>query len=86
MVNCARSTIRRISLLRNSVRGLNFLNWQCVYNTLIISVLTYGAPVWYTGIKQKGLVAHMQVAQNEGLRKLTGVFKTTPIEPLHNLT
>jgi hypothetical protein len=28
----------------------------------------------------------MQIAQNEGLRKLTGVFKMTPIDPLHNLT
>jgi hypothetical protein len=28
----------------------------------------------------------MQVAQNEGIRKITGVFRTTPVEPLHNLT
>ena len=27
----------------------------------------------------------MQVTQNKGLHKLTGVFKTTPIDPLHNL-
>jgi hypothetical protein len=25
------------------------------------------------------------VAQNEGIRKITGVFKTTPLDPLHNL-
>jgi len=28
----------------------------------------------------------MQVAQNKGIRKMMGVFKTSPIEPLHNLT
>jgi hypothetical protein len=28
----------------------------------------------------------MQIAQNDGLHKLMGIFKTTPIEPLHNLT
>jgi hypothetical protein len=86
MVNHARSTIRRISILGNSIRGLDFMNWQRVYNALVIPTLTYSAQVWYTGYRQKGLTDRMQIAQNEGLRKLTGVFKTTPIEPLHNLT
>ena len=48
-------------------------------------MLTYGAQVWYTGHNQKGLVHKLQVTQNEGVRKIAGVFKTTPIEPLHNL-
>ena len=62
------------------------MNWRWVYNTLVIPTLTYGAQVWYTGYRQKGLTDRMQIAQNKGLRKLTGVFKTTPIKPLHNLT
>ena len=86
MVNRARSTIRGISILGNSVRGLDFLNWRKVYNALVIPTLTYGAQVWYTGIGQKSLLQKMQVAQNEGIRKITGVFRTTPVEPLHNLT
>jgi len=86
MTNRARSTIRGISLLGNSVRGLDFLNWRKVYNALVIPTLTYGAQVWYTGIGQKGLLQKMQVAQNEGIRKITGVFRTTPVEPLQNLT
>jgi hypothetical protein len=48
-------------------------------------VLTYGAQVWYTGRNQKGLVHKLQIAQNEGIRKIAGVFKTTPVKPLHNL-
>jgi hypothetical protein len=86
MANHARSTIRGVSLLGNSVRGLDFLNWRKVYNALIIPTLTYGAQVWYTSKRQKGLVHQLQVAQNEGLHKMMGVFKTTPIDPLHNLT
>jgi hypothetical protein len=86
MANHARSTIRGVSLLGNSVCGLDFLNWQKVYNALIIPTLTYGAQVWYTGKGQNSLIQHLQVAQNEGLCKMTGVFKTTPIDPLHNLT
>jgi hypothetical protein len=85
MVNHARSTIRGISILGNSIRGLNFMNWRRVYNALMISTLTYGAQVWYTGAYQKCL-NRLQIAQNEGIRKMTGVFCTTPIEPLHNLT
>jgi hypothetical protein len=86
MTNRTRSTIRGINLLGNSVRGLDFLNWCKVYNALVIPTLTYGAQVWYTGIGQKGLLHKMQVAQNEGIHKITRVFRTTPVEPLHNLT
>jgi hypothetical protein len=86
MANRARSTIRGVNLLGNSVRGLNFLNWWKVYNALLIPTLTYRAQVRYTGKKQKGLIHHLQVAQNEGLRKMMGIFKTTPVGPLHNLT
>ena len=81
----ARSTIHGVTLLGNSIHGLDLLNWRKVYNALIIPVLTYGTQVWYTGHRQKGLIAHLQTAQNEGLHKMTGVFKTTPIDPLHNL-
>jgi hypothetical protein len=82
----AHSTIQGISILSNSVQGLDFLNWRRVYNALVIPMMTYGIPVWYTGIGQKGLIQHLQVAQNEGLRKISGTFHITPIEPLHNLT
>jgi len=49
MVNHAHSTIHGISILRNSIRGLDFMNWQHIYNTLVIPVLTYSTQVWYTG-------------------------------------
>src|SRR6266851_819648 len=86
MANHARSTIRGISILGNSIRGLNFLNWCKVYNALVIPILTYGALVWYTGVCQAGLVRCLQVAQNDSIWKITGVFQTTLVEPLHNMT
>jgi hypothetical protein len=85
MANHARSTIHGITILGNTQCSLDLLNWRKVYNALVIPVLTYGAQVWYTGHNQKGLVHKLQVAQNEGIRKIAGVFKTTPIDPLHNL-
>ena len=86
MANRTRSTIHRISILGNSVQGLDFLNWCKVYNTLVVPVLTYGASVWYTGVRQKGLVHCLQVAQNDGIQKITGVFCMMPTEPLYNMT
>ena len=51
----------------------------------IIPILTYGAPVWYTGVSQKGLINTLQTAQNEGIRKITGVFRTTPTSITENM-
>src|SRR6266851_7120301 len=81
MASRARSTIRGITVLGNSVRGLDLLNWRKVYNALVIPILTYGATMWYTGIRQKGLTDTLQVTQNKGLRKITGAFRTMPTEP-----
>ena len=86
MANHACSNIHRINLLGNLICGLEFYNWHKVFNTLVIPILTYGALVWYTSINQKGLVQCLQVAQNEGVWKITGAFHTMLIEPLHNLT
>jgi hypothetical protein len=79
------STIHRINILGNSVHGIDILNWHKVYNALVIPVITYRVPVWYTRQHQKWHVNHLQIAQNEGICKILGVFKTTPVEPLHNL-
>ena len=57
-----------------------------MYNAIVVPILTYRTPVWYTGVGQKSLVQCLEVAQNEGIRKITGVFRMTPIEPLVNLT
>ena len=81
----ARSTIRGLSILGNSIRGLDLLHWKQVYLMYVIPILTYGAEVWYTGHRQKHLVNMLQVAQNEGIRKITGVFRTTPTAVSENM-
>ena len=52
----ARSTIRGLSILGNSIRGLDLVHWKQVYLMYVIPILTYGAPVWFTGHRQKGLI------------------------------
>jgi hypothetical protein len=81
----ARSTIRGLSILGNSIRGLDLIHWKQVYLMYVIPILTYGAPVWFTGHRQKGLIKTLQIAQNEGIRKITGVFRTTPTSITENM-
>ena len=81
----ARSTIRGLTILGNSIRGLDLVHWKQVYLMYVIPILTYGAPVWYTGISQKGLINMLQTAQNKGIPKITGVFRTTPAAVTENM-
>jgi len=85
MANRARSTIRALSILGNSVRGLDYANWRKIFHSLILPVLTYGFPLYSTLARNKGLMDILQVAQNDAVRKMSGAFKTTPIVPLHYL-
>ena len=47
-------------------------------------MLTYGCQLWYTG-KQVTLVKKLQVVQNDAVKLISGTFRTTPREPLHQL-
>jgi Reverse transcriptase (RNA-dependent DNA polymerase) len=81
----ARSMITALSILGNSMRGLDYANWRKVYHSLIVPILTYGSPVWFTDRQQRGLIKTLQVAQNDACRKISGCFRTMPMEPLHHL-
>ena len=85
MANHARSTIRALSILGNSVRGLDFANWRRVFHSLILPILTYGFPLYSSQSRIKGILNILQIAQNDAVRKISGCFKTTPIIPLHFL-
>ena len=81
----ARSTIHALSVLGNSIRGISFANWRKVFHSLILPVLTYGLPVWFTDRRPASLIKTLQIAQNDAVRKISGCFRTTPVAPLHNL-
>ena len=85
MANHARSTICALSILGNSVRGLDFANWRRVFHSLILPILTYGFPLYSSQSRIKGILDILQIAQNDAVRKISGCFKTTPIIPLHFL-
>jgi hypothetical protein len=79
-----KSTLKAIQLLGNSVRGLDFGNWRLAYNAICIPTLTYGAPIWFRS-QQKHIKA-LQSIQNAAVVVITGAFRSTPREPLHQLT
>jgi hypothetical protein len=83
MTNRARSTVKALQILGNSIRGLNWTQWRIVFNAVILPILTYAAPVWYTG--QAGLTRSLRTAQNETIRHMAGAFHTTPVDPLLQL-
>ena len=84
MANRARSTIQALHILGNSIRGLDFANWRKVYHAIVLPVLTYGAPLWAHN-PPKSLLNLTRVAQNDALRRIAGVFRTTPTAPLPHL-
>ena len=82
--NRARATLKALQLLGNSVRGLDQASWRLAYNAICLPVLTYGCQLWYTG-KQVTLVKKLQTVQNDAVKIMSGTFRTTPREPLHQL-
>ena len=85
MANCARSTVRALGVLGNSIQGINYANWRKLFHVLILPVLTYGFPLYATSCHNKGLLKILQTTQNDMVRKMSRAFKTTPITPLHYL-
>jgi ribonuclease HI len=85
MANRARSIVAGLRLLANTVRGISLANARLLYKTVVLPVLLFASPVWYTGVKQKGLIQPIITAQNEALRWLSGAFRTSPTPELHHL-
>jgi Reverse transcriptase (RNA-dependent DNA polymerase)/Endonuclease-reverse transcriptase len=84
MCNRARATLKALQLLGNSVRGLDQARWRLAYNAICLPVLTYGCQLWFKG-KQVTLVKKLQTVQNDAVKLISGTFRTTPRDPLHQL-
>jgi hypothetical protein len=84
MCNRAQASLKALQLLGNLVRGPKQAKWRLEYNAICLPILTYGCQLWYMG-KQVTLVKKLQTVQNEAVRIISGTFRTTPREPLHQL-
>ena len=86
MCNRARASLRALQILGNSHRGLSMANWRLVFNAVCLPVLSYGCQLWANARNYKTLVGKAQVVFNEGVKVISGAFRTAPREPLHELT
>ena len=78
--NRAFSTIRAFKMLGSSIRGLDTLQRHNAYQACVLSVLTYGLPLWYAP-DGKGVSRHIRLiakVHSYATRWITGAFRTTP--------
>lgn len=75
------STVASFRMLGNSVRGFSPVNKRRLYIANVLSLMTYGAQLWWhPSWKGKIWAAKaLQQAQNRAARWITGCFRTTPI-------
>jgi hypothetical protein len=85
MSNCAHSSVIGMQVLGNSIRGVVMGTWRKLYNAVILPILTYGSPVWFTDRKQLGVINTLQIAQNHAMRAVSGCFRTTPINAMEHM-
>ena len=61
-----------------STRGFPPLVARVIYIAALRAILSYGGGIWSSSITKKEL-SSLEVLQNQALRKVLGVFKSTPI-------
>ena len=64
----------------NIEKGLSPRAVRQLYLACITSIADYRSPVWWRG--QASFRGPLQALQNLALRKILGVFRTAPIEPI----
>ena len=47
MSTCARSIVKGLGILGNSIRGFHLVEWRKIFISVILPVLTYGSQVWF---------------------------------------
>ena len=58
----ARSIVKGLGVLGNSIRGFHLIAWRRIFISVIFPVLTYGSQVWFRDISQVTLINILQVA------------------------
>lgn len=76
----AQIVLNSIIRLSNTERGLSFQAMRQLYIACISTVADYGVQIWWNN--QKNLLDKYQKLQNTALRKILGVFKTSPIKAM----
>ncbi|APA14489.1 hypothetical protein SS1G_06411 [Sclerotinia sclerotiorum 1980 UF-70] len=76
----AKTSFYRMARLANSEKGLSPKAMRQLYMACVTSIADYGSILWWKGQNQFKKI--LQSLQNLALRKILGVFKTSPIKPM----
>lgn len=74
----ALASFYRMNRLANIGNGLSTRSLRTLYLSCVTTVADYGAPVWW---KSKRSIIPLDAIHGKGIRKVLGVFRTTPTEP-----
>jgi hypothetical protein len=85
MCNRAHISIKALQVLGSLHRGLSMANWRLVFNAVCLPVLLYGCQLWANSLKVTSLMKKVQLVFNEGVKVISGAFRTAPQEPLHEI-
>jgi ribonuclease HI len=85
MANRGACKVAGFHMLGNTVCSLSHRHLHHLYKSVVISTITFGVPIWYTGIRQKILVDKLEKAQNNMLWQICGAFRTSPIAVLQTI-
>ncbi|KAJ8063433.1 hypothetical protein OCU04_008652 [Sclerotinia nivalis] len=76
----AKASFYRMARLANTEKGLSPKAIRQLYMACVTSIADYGSIIWWKG--QIQFKKTLQSIQNLALRKILGVFKTSPIKPM----
>ena len=77
MATKAMVTVRKLTMLANTVRGLSQIHMRTLYKACVIPIMTYASAIWWTG--KKCHAKELEKTQNRALRMICATFRTTPI-------
>ncbi|KAJ8063422.1 hypothetical protein OCU04_008642 [Sclerotinia nivalis] len=76
----AKASFYRMARLANTEKGLSPKALRQLYIACVTSIADYGSIIWWKD--QASFKKTLQLLQNLALRKILGVFKTSPIKPM----
>lgn len=83
MAERAGNAVTALAMLGTTTTGLSPAQLRTVHIACTLSILCFGATVWYTGDRQLGRIKRLDVVLRRALRHVLGAFKTTPSDALY---
>lgn len=79
----ASGVVNAMRMLGNTMSGLSPLFMRSIHIACTLSILCFGASVWYKAKRQGNLIQCLEVVLRAAMRQILGAFRTTPTEVLN---